>query len=300
MALGPLRLSPILRPLVWGGRRLSTVLGRELPPGEEIGESWEIVDLPEASSVVSGGPMDGVPLARLVRERPDELLGQSAAAEDGGFPLLVKLLDAHRMLSVQVHPGIHQAQRAGVRPKTEAWFVLHAEPDARLLIGLSAGVTEADVRAALRSGGQGLPELLASHPARAGEAHLIEAGTLHCLGAGVLLAEVQQPSDTTYRLYDWGRGRPLHVDEALGCIDWQRPPHAPAAGGAVDCPAFSATWRVGGGTVPAEPRCRAIVATSPGALSPGGPLRPGDCAVLPATSPDVRVDDADHILVTLP
>ena len=297
--LGPLRFRPILRPLVWGGRRLQTVLGRSLPDGEDIGESWEIVDLPEAVSQVDGGPADGMRLDALVRERRDELLGSTATVA-GGFPLLIKLLDAHRMLSVQVHPGEAQARSAGGRPKTEAWFILHTEPDAQLLIGLKRGVGPDDVRRAL-SGGDGpeLPELLVSQTARPGDVHLIEAGTVHCLGAGVVLAEVQQPSDTTYRLFDWGRGRPVHVEEALASIAWDRPAPEPLAG-AVDCAAFSARWIRGGGDEPAEDRCRVLIATSPGGLSAGGELQAGDTVLLPASCPDLKVTHADYIRVTPP
>ncbi len=297
MALGPLRFRPVLRPLVWGGRRLHTVLGRDLPDGEDIGESWEVVDLPSAVSHVDGGPLDGTGLDHLVRERAGELLGRSAPASDGRFPVLVKLLDAHHMLSVQVHPSAARVAQAAGRPKTEAWFVLHAEPEAELLIGLRPGVTKDQVRGAL--GGDGLPELLIPHAARPGEVHLIEAGTVHCLGAGVLLAEIQQPSETTYRLHDWGRGRPLHVAEALDSIHWDRAPHRPAGDASVQCPAFSARWIRGGGEEPASERCRVLLATSAGALD-GAPLRAGDTVVLPASCRDLTVREADYIRVSLP
>lgn len=255
--------------------------------------------MPEAVSVVDGGRHDGTALNQLVAERGAELLGSSRPWPTGGFPLLIKLLDAHRMLSVQVHPDAEQARRAGVRPKTEAWFVLHAEPDARLLIGMRSGVGQDDVRRALAAGGGELPELLASRPARAGETHLIEAGTVHCLGAGVLLAEVQQPSDTTYRLYDWGRGRELHVDAALASIAWDRPAPGPSTDGQIDCEAFSARWQRGGGRESAQPRCRVVIATSTGTLA-GASVAPGDVWLLPASCPDVSIETADYIRVTAP
>jgi mannose-6-phosphate isomerase len=300
MALGPLRFNSQLRPLIWGGRRLETVLGRALPEGEAIAESWELVDLPGAVSVVDEGPHQGVPLDNLVSEQRASLLGLSRLSPRGRFPLLVKLLDAHRMLSVQVHPSEESVTALGdaeARPKTEAWFVLHAEPDARLLIGLRPGVGPAEVQEAIK--GDGLPDLLVPHPAQAGDVFLIEAGTVHCLGSGVVLAEIQQPSDTTYRLYDWGRGRQLHVEAALKSIRWDRP--APRrSDDAVACEAFSARWIRGGGPEVAMDRARVVVATSAGRIGADLTLAPGDTILLPASCPSLVVEDADYIRVELP
>ena len=303
MPLGPLRFRPRLRPLVWGGRRLETLLGRPLPPDEAVAESWELADLPEWVSVVRGGPLDGTPLDSLLRDRREEVLGRTALDDAGRFPLLVKLLDAHRMLSVQVHPDARAARaHPGARPKTEAWFVLHADPGAQLLIGLRPGVRSKDVRRALAE--ERLPELLVPHTPRPGDVFLIEAGAVHGLGAGVVLAEIQQPSDTTFRLFDWGRGRTLHVEEALDAIRWDLRPTAHPEGQTIRCDAFEARWVRGGGHEPAAPRARVVTATSVGTLRPehGPPseLGPGDTVLLPASAPAVDIDGADYVRVGPP
>lgn len=314
---GPLRFVPRPRPFVWGGRRLEAVLGRRLPPDTDIGESWDLVDLPGESSVVAPGPFagrwTGARLSDLVRTRTDAVLGAARPGPDGGFPLLVKLIDAHRMLSVQVHPDASTAaaQGGGARPKDETWFVLHAAAEARLFAGLRPGVGPAELRRALAQASasgagpddQGAAELiglLERHRPRPGDVLLIEAGTVHCLGADVILVEVQQPSDTTWRLHDWGRGRPLHVEQAISAIHWDRPPPRPAPGGAVECSAFSAGWRRGGGDEPPSDRARVLVATSPGSLVCGGvrePLAAGDTVLLPAACPAVAIEAADHVRV---
>ena len=206
----PVRVRARHVPKPWGGRRMATVLGRELPGSGPIGESWLVHDREGTSSVVVDGPLAGTPV--------HELRGEDR------FPLLVKILDASQPLSVQVHPGTEAAARLGAEAKTEAWFVLHAEPDARVYRGLKDGATEADVRSAAADGS--FADLLHAIPVGAGDTVYVPAGSVHTIGEGVLLFEVQQNSDTTYRLHDWGRvgldGEPrrLHVEEALSCIDF--------------------------------------------------------------------------------
>src|SRR5512143_1300967 len=211
--LYPLTFSPILKVRVWGGSRLAS-LGKPVAGPEPIGESWELVDLPDDQSVVDAGPLAGARLGQLVRERGAELLGP-VPLDGGSFPTLVKTIDAAQTLSVQVHPDAKTAARLGGRPKSEAWYILDAQPGALLYVGLRHGTTRDSYARAVAEGR--VEELLVPLPVRRGDLVPVIPGTVHAIGAGVLLAEVQQPSDTTYRLYDWrrlgldGKPRPLHV-----------------------------------------------------------------------------------------
>ena len=219
-SLYPLTFEPLLKELVWGGRKLAA-LGKPLPDERPIGESWEVVDLPDDQSVVADGPLEGATLHQLVESHRSELLGP-VALDGGRFPLLVKYIDAAQTLSVQVHPDEAAAARMGRgRPKNEAWYILDAEPDGVLYLGLKPGTTRQQLEASIADGS--IEELLVRVQARPGMLAPVTPGTVHAIGAGVLLAEVQQPSDTTYRVYDWGRvgldGKPrqLHIAEALEC-----------------------------------------------------------------------------------
>lgn len=220
----PLLFEPILKPKVWGGRRLQS-LGKTLPTDEPYGESWELVDLPTTSadggggsaehSRILNGPLAGQTLDRAIRDHREALLGSLELSADGGFPLLLKYLDANAELSVQVHPSPEVAARvAGAHLKTESWYIVDAEPGAVIYKGLKEAVSPDRVRSAIADGS--LPELMLAIPVKAGDCHHLPSGTCHALGAGILVAEVQTPSDTTYRLFDWGRtGRTLHIDEGL-------------------------------------------------------------------------------------
>ncbi|MDX9910410.1 MAG: class I mannose-6-phosphate isomerase [Phycisphaerales bacterium] len=235
----PVVLQPIFKAKVWGGRRLES-LGKPLPAGEAIGESWEVADLSStdpggggggaARSVIARGPLAGRTLHDAIAAWGGAMLGEGRSA--GDFPLLVKFLDAREHLSVQVHPSPEYARtHPGAHLKTECWFVLAAEADAVIFKGVRAGVTREAFERALRTGeGAGVVDLLDAVPARVGDMHLLPSGTVHALGAGVLVAEVQTPSDTTFRVYDWAKeygraGRELHVEQAMACIDF-----SPAAG----------------------------------------------------------------------
>jgi len=223
--LAPLRLRPRLVEKPWGGRRLGD-LGRNLPPNVLIGESWDVADLDASMTTLSDpvsrvatGPHEGASLADLIALDSPALLGEARPTVGGRFPLLVKHLDARENLSVQVHPPAEIADRdPGVHLKTESWVVVAAESGARLLLGVADGVSADDIEAAL--GNPALVPLLRAVPARVGDVHHLSAGLIHALGAGVVVAEVQTPSDTTYRMYDWtveyGRAeRELHRAEAM-------------------------------------------------------------------------------------
>jgi len=223
----PLTFAPVFRDYIWGGRNLEKLYGRALPPGI-VAESWEISGHPSSPTTVLTGPLAGLALPKVQERLGDRLVGARSrwAVDRGRFPLLVKLLDANRPLSVQVHPPDAYAleHEGGELGKAEMWYVLHARPGAELIYGLSRETTPAEFRAALDAGT--LPELLHRLPIREGDAILIPTGTVHALLEGVVVTEIQQNSDTTYRVYDWGRlgadgkPRPLHVDKALDVIDW--------------------------------------------------------------------------------
>jgi mannose-6-phosphate isomerase len=223
----PLTFEPVFRDYIWGGRNLERLYGRVLPPGITA-ESWEISGHPSSPTRVDAGPLAGLTLPQVQERLGEQLVGTCSpwATDREKFPLLVKLLDANDRLSVQVHPpdAYALAHEDGELGKTEMWFVLHAEPGAELIYGLSQGTTAEAFRAALQSGT--LSDYLHRLPVTAGDTVFVPTGTVHALLGGVVVAEIQQNSDTTYRVYDWGRmgadgkPRPLHVDKALEVIDY--------------------------------------------------------------------------------
>lgn len=224
MPLYPLTFRPLFKPRIWGGERLRTVLGKETPAGRNIGESWELCDLDSDQSVVSDGPATGKSVEQLVKEWGGDLLGEADLFE-GRFPLLLKFLDARETLSVQVHPDEAAAARMGsaARVKHEAWYVIEAAPGATIYRGLKQGVSADDLRYAIAQGT--VEPLLQRIPARKGHVYYLPSGTIHALGAGILVAEVQTPSDVTFRVFDWnrvdtatGHPRELHVEQAMSCI----------------------------------------------------------------------------------
>ncbi|WP_419186251.1 type I phosphomannose isomerase catalytic subunit [Rohdeia mirabilis] len=219
LAREPLRFGRLCLEKVWGGRALEDVLGIELEGDGPIGETWELVDRTDHQSVVRGGPLAGTTLGELVARAPRALLGNAPTARNGRFPLLVKFLDASAPLSVQVHPDDAgaAAQGHGSEAKTEAWYFLR--DGGEVWCGFEPGVDRAAFETALAAGHASKP--LARHPVRGGDALTVLGGTVHAIGAGVTLLEVQQNSDTTYRLDDWGRlgldGKPrdLHLAQGL-------------------------------------------------------------------------------------
>jgi mannose-6-phosphate isomerase len=228
MPLYPLQFEPIYKAKVWGGRRLAEQFGRDLPGDEMIGESWELVDLGETSvsgggggaerSDIANGPLAGRTIHDAMVKHGPQLMGLLAPTDDGGFPLLVKFLDAGANLSVQVHPSEDYArQNAGAFLKSEAWYIVAAEPGAVIYKGVKQGTTPDQFRRALRD--NTVEDLLIKVEVHPGDMHYLPSGTCHALGAGIMVAEVQTPSDTTFRVYDWGRtGRELHIEQAMECI----------------------------------------------------------------------------------
>jgi mannose-6-phosphate isomerase len=215
---------------IWGGRRLESRFGKKLPPGAQIGESWEIVDRPEAQSVVAHGPLKGKSLHELWTQHQEEVFGKTGRNWSPGrplprFPLLVKLLDAHEKLSLQVHPPEQCAGKLGGEQKTEFWYVAAADPGAELLLGFCEPITRDQFERALREGTAA--DYVHKISVKPGDAAFLPAGRLHAVSAGNLLIEIQQNSDTTYRVFDWnridsttGKPRQLHIRQALQCIDF--------------------------------------------------------------------------------
>lgn len=226
-----LRFNPILREYLWGGRRLGTDLGKPIGQGNHYAESWEIVDHGADQSTVADGPLAGNTLHELVTQEGRALFGRNYPRDQ--FPLLLKFLDCQQTLSVQVHPNDEQAAKLNPPDlgKTEAWVILAAEPGAKIYAGLKPGVDRQMLEHELVRGN--CEACLHEFEPRVGDCVLIEAGTVHALGAGLLIAEIQQASDTTYRLFDWnrvdrdGKPRQLHIQPALDVIDYTRGPVNP-------------------------------------------------------------------------
>jgi mannose-6-phosphate isomerase len=218
----PLIFRPIFMERIWGGRQLESKFGKSLPPKAQIGESWEIVDRPEAQSVVAWGPLKDETLHELWTEHREPIFGNVPDAPR--FPLLIKLLDAHEKLSLQVHPPEMVASIVRGEPKTEFWYVAAADTGAELFLGFREPITRDRFEKALRNG------TAADHVhkirVKPGDTAFLPAGRFHGLGAGNLLIEIQQNSDTTYRVFDWnrvddkGKPRQLHIEQALQCIDF--------------------------------------------------------------------------------
>jgi mannose-6-phosphate isomerase len=222
-ALYPLTFQPIPKERVWGGRRLEQLYHKNLPPDVPVGESWEISDRPEAVSVIANGPLAGKDLHWLVQNRGPELMGQTGSSS-GRFPLLVKILDAKERLSLQVHPPASKAAALGGEPKTELWYVAEAAPSAELYVGLRRGCTRAEFTERIRQGS--VSDCFHRVHVQTGDAMFLPSGRVHALGAGMVIFEIQQNSDTTYRVFDWnrlgldGKPRDLHIKESLESIDF--------------------------------------------------------------------------------
>jgi mannose-6-phosphate isomerase len=302
-----LRFEPVFRRYLWGGRRLATVLGKNIGPEDDYAESWEIVDHGADQSVVSQGPLAGRTLGELVRDQRQSLLGRHVAHQR--FPLLLKFLDCNRTLSVQVHPNDEQAARLDPPDlgKTEAWVVLAAEPGSKIYAGLKPGVDRPSLASATSAGR--VEQCLHAFEPRVGDCVFIPAGTVHALGAGLMIAEIQQASDTTFRLFDWnrvdaaGNPRPLHVDESLEAIDYHRGPVdpqsprliSPGRERLVECDkfildrcTFSAPLTIGG-----DDRFH-LLAVIEGAIQAAGdpakaPLARGQSALLPAAAGQIEL-----------
>jgi mannose-6-phosphate isomerase len=307
----PLIFEPVFMERMWGGRRLESEFGKKLPPQRPIGESWEIVDRPEAQSIVRNGPLRGKTLHELWTQDRGEIFGDVADASR--FPLLVKLLDAHEKLSLQVHPPDGVASRLGGEPKTEFWYVAAADPGAELYLGFRDSITRDQFEKAIRDG------TAADHVhkvrVKTGDAAFLPAGRLHALGAGNLLIEVQQNSDTTYRVFDWnrvddkGKQRQLHIDQALQSIDFNDvAPKLVEAQGEVLLrhELFEVQkWNLTAPRETSSQRQFAIVCCLSGAIGCGdADLSPGEFFLVPASLSDQRLQpqrkETSLLRITIP
>src|SRR5208283_4999499 len=209
---------------VWGGRELEKLYGKKLPAGKPIGESWEISDRPGDESIVANGKFAGKNLRWLMENFQRELLGDANPAGGNHFPLLIKILDAREKLSLQVHPPAGKAAELKGEPKTEMWFIADAAPGAELYVGLKLGVTRAEFEKKISDGS--VADCFHRVSVRAGDTMFLPSGRVHAIGDGLVIFEIQQNSDTTYRVFDWhrvgldGKPRELHIAQSLASIDF--------------------------------------------------------------------------------
>ncbi len=303
----PLRFKPLFRDYLWGGRNLAARLNKSIPAEGSWAESWDLVDHADHESEVTNGPLAGRRLGQIMRESANWLLGVDHATER--FPLLLKYLDCQSVLSVQVHPSDDFARRMNPPDlgKTEAWFIIDAAPNSVVYAGLRKGVNRENLADAIRLGiaEQCLHKI---HPC-AGDCLFIPAGTVHALGAGLLVAEIQQASNTTFRLFDWnrvdaqGKSRQLHVDQALETIDFSRGPFhiqarqttaQPGRFRLVDCDKFVMDLVTQPGSTGDDGRFHILtVPTGKAEIRWDGnrePLPVGDTVLLPAQMPQVRIE----------
>ncbi len=221
--LYPLLFNPIFQERIWGGRNIQKLYGKPLPADVPIGESWEISDRPEAQSEIINGPLAGKTLHWLMEHHGRDLMGD-ACALNGRFPLLVKILDAREKLSLQVHPPAAKGKALNGEAKTEIWYIAKAERGAELYVGLRKGVSRAEFERKIKDGT--VATCFHRVPVREGDAMFLPSGRVHAIGSGLVIFEIQQNSDTTYRVFDWnrvdakGKPRQLHVAESLECIDF--------------------------------------------------------------------------------
>ncbi|MEN6335275.1 MAG: type I phosphomannose isomerase catalytic subunit [Phycisphaerales bacterium] len=315
MEMYPLKSVPVFKSRIWGGQTLRDLFGKELPAGEKIGESWEIADLPEGKSTIGNGPLQGQTLGEAVRQHTEAIAGVGDFPKS--FPLLIKLLDAQQVLSVQVHPDAETCRRMGKGDmKTECWYIIQAKPGAVIYKGFKKPVTREQFAKAIREGTAA--DLLAAVPVSVGECHFIPAGTAHAIGTGLLVAEVQTPSDTTYRVFDWnrvddsGKPRQLHIEEALESIHFDITPDklpVTRVGRLVDCDYFKVDkgHRAEGGEVylPRGVMRVLIVLTGGGAIlsrqAEPVDFAAGDSLVIPAAFEGaMKFDhDTEYLVVTV-
>ncbi|HSP41918.1 MAG TPA: type I phosphomannose isomerase catalytic subunit [Luteolibacter sp.] len=308
----PVTFHPLYMTRVWGGRELERVYGRKLPDADApYGESWEIVDRENEQSVVDEGPMAGTSLHELWTSRREEIFGQAYEAH-ARFPVLIKILDARDDLSIQVHPRAEEATQ-GAEPKTEMWFIADCDPGAKLYVGLKCGVTRAAFERALADGS--VADCVHAIEPRPGDSIFIPSGRLHAIGAGFLIHEIQQNSDTTYRVFDWnrpgldGQPRQLHIGESLANIDFddiEPGIDAPHDGVLADCPWFR-TERIrlqsGASIFNPDPGKFSIVMVIDGELASAGGRRfeKGRTLLLPrGVTPLTAVAAADLLQICVP
>jgi mannose-6-phosphate isomerase len=294
MALSePIVFEPIAMERVWGGRRLEALFGKKLPPGVPIGELWEVVDREDAQSVVHNAPYRGTTLNELWTTKREEVFGTAYAHHPAPrFPMLIKLLDARERLSVQVHPPVDLAASLNGEPKTEMWYFASTQPGANIYAGLKNGTTRDRFERLLRDGR--VEETLHTASVEAGDSIFIPSGRLHAIGEGNVIVEVQQNSDTTYRVFDWNRvgldgvPRKLHIEESMVSTDFEdfEPGIDHIQHGVIaECPYFRVEKLVIAEPIPATVDSRfAIFSVLSGSVTCGARhFQPGDFFLAPAS-----------------
>lgn len=311
-----LLFKPIYQERVWGGRNLETHLGRKLPEGKVIGESWDVVDRPEAMSVVNMGPWKDKTLREILTSDSEAIMGPGWDP-NRPFPVLIKWLDCQERLSLQVHPPAEMAKALNGEPKTENWYIIQATPDAGLIAGVKRGVTREQFAQAIED--NTLEECIHRYKSMPGDSLFVQSGRLHAIDAGNVILEIQQNSDTTYRVYDWGRvgldGKPreLHVDESLQCIDFNdNDPQILHTGGEssevvlADCNEFrirKITWNPGQSMLEfkeqSQPRLLSIISGSLECVSDNSFIKAGMNILLPyADHFDFKATEPTTLLIT--
>ena len=300
----PIIFEPLAMERVWGGRRLENLFGKILPPGAPIGESWEIVDREDAQSVVHNGPLRGATLNELWTSNRGEIFGAAYESHSAPrFPILIKLLDARERLSVQVHPPAQVSEALGGEPKTEVWYFADAQPGANIYVGLKRGVTREQFEALIRKGR--VEEALHVAPVQNGDSILIPSGRLHAIGPGNVIVEVQQNSDTTYRVFDWNRTgldgapRKLHIEESLASIDFndfEPPVNHESKGVIAECPYFKVEKLSLSTPVPAcdGAKFSIFAVVSGGASCAGISFKPGDFFLAQASLGGATIEPAEQ------
>ena len=284
-----IHFTPIYQTRVWGGRRLATCLGRDLPDAQPYGESWDMVDREKEQSIVASGSFAGCSLHELWTRHRYDVFGACYTNHPARrFPLLIKVLDCADDLSIQVHPPATIAASLHGEPKTEMWYVAHAEPGAKLYAGVKPGITREAFRDALSQGT--VADCVHAAEARQGDSLFVPSGRLHALGAGLLIYEIQQNSDTTYRVFDWnrvgldGQPRELHVEQSMQCIDFTdaEPALNHEAATLAACEHFRVTRVMTGHPMPTD-RFRLLMPITPVQWGQET-LAPGQLTLLPATA----------------
>lgn len=306
--MDPITFHPLYMERIWGGRALEEVYERALPSAEApYGEAWELVDRENEQSVVDHGPFSGKTLGELWAEMRAELFGERYE-NHGRFPVLLKILDSREDLSIQVHPPLSYAEISGGEPKTEMWFIADHKPGAKLYVGLKSGVSRADFEHAIQTGT--VESLVHSIEPSRGESIFIASGRLHAIGAGLLIHEIQQNSDTTYRVYDWnrpgldGNPRELHIEESLASIDFEdfEPGMDRADGETLACCEHFKTDKrelPPGSHFHASPEHFLIVIVTEGALrsASGRVFTKGTTLLLPRNGAPLAAEEASMILI---